>query len=76
VHLHHPLHLVSLVLLLHFVTVGPDNCFEDAAQLPPLLKLPLENLDEDLECCLWRVSFFFPWYSHVIALALIDCSCS
>jgi hypothetical protein len=36
----------------------------------------LENLDEDLECCLCRVSFILPSYFHVIVLALIDYSIS
>jgi hypothetical protein len=41
-----------------------------------LLYLPLENLDEDLECCLCRVGFVLPSYFHVIVLALIDYSIS
>jgi hypothetical protein len=36
----------------------------------------LENLDEDLECCLRRASFVLPSYFHVFVLALIDCSIS
>jgi hypothetical protein len=31
----------------------------------------LENLDEDLEHCLWQVSFALLSYSHVIVLVLI-----
>jgi hypothetical protein len=38
--------------------------------------LPLENLDEDLECCLHHVSLILPSYFHVIVPALIDCSIS
>jgi hypothetical protein len=56
--------------------VGPDRCFADATQLSPSLDLPLENLDEVLECCLRRVSFVLPSYFHVIVLTLIDCSIS
>jgi hypothetical protein len=59
-----------------FVTSGPDNYFAGAAQPPPLLNLPLENLDEDLECCLHHVSFVLPSYFHAIVLILIDCSMS
>jgi predicted RNase H-like nuclease (RuvC/YqgF family) len=56
--------------------VGPDNSFADVARLPPSLDLSLENLDEDLECCLHRVSSVLPSYFHVIVLALIDYSIS
>jgi hypothetical protein len=56
--------------------VGPDNCSVDAARHPPLVDLPLKNLDEDLECCLRHVSLVVPSYFHVIVLALIDCSIS
>jgi hypothetical protein len=56
--------------------VGPDNCFADATLIPPSQDLPLENLDEDLECCMHHVSFVSPLYFHVIVLTLIDCSIS
>jgi hypothetical protein len=42
------------------LTVGPDDfLFADPARLVPLPDLPLENLDEDLEYYLRRVSFVF-----------------
>jgi hypothetical protein len=56
--------------------VGLFNCVADAARPPPSLDLPWENLDEDLECCMCRVSFVLPLYFHVIVLTLIDCSIS
>jgi hypothetical protein len=56
------------VLLLHVVTMDPDNCFTDAVEAPPLA-----DLDDELECCLRRVSFCLPSYFHVIVVALIGC---
>jgi hypothetical protein len=41
-----------------------------------LLDLPLENVDEDLECRLHHVSLVLASYFHVIVFALIDCSIS
>jgi hypothetical protein len=60
----------------HFVIVGPDNYFTSAAQPPLSLDFPLEDLDEDLESCLCRVSFVLPSYFHAIVLVLTDCSIS
>jgi hypothetical protein len=57
-----------------FVTAAPDNCFTGAAWPPPSLDFPLEDLDEDLESCLCRISFVLPSYFHAIVLVLIDCS--
>jgi hypothetical protein len=59
------------VFWLHFVTMGSDGFFAGATQLLPLSDWPLENLDEDLENCLQRVSFVLPSHFHVIVLALI-----
>jgi hypothetical protein len=56
--------------------MDPDDCFADVIQPPPSFDLPLENLDEDLEHCLWQVRLVLPWYSCVIVLTLIDCSLS
>jgi hypothetical protein len=51
--------------------MGSDGFFAGATQLLPLSDWPLENLDEDLENCLQRVSFVLPSHFHVIVLALI-----
>jgi hypothetical protein len=40
----------------------------------PSLDFPLENLDEDLEYCLRRVSFVLPLHFSVVALVLINYS--
>jgi hypothetical protein len=48
------------------------TAFLDPARPAPLLDLPLENLDEDLECCLHRVNFVLPPYFYVIVLVLVD----
>jgi hypothetical protein len=46
--------------------MGLDDYFIGVARCPPL-----ENLDEELERYLRRVSFALPSYFHVIVLALI-----
>jgi uncharacterized coiled-coil protein SlyX len=46
--------------------------FADPTRRAPSLDLPLESLDEDLECCLHHVSFALPQHFYVVWLALID----
>jgi hypothetical protein len=63
-----------LCFSLAFVTTGPDNRFTGVAQPLPSLGFPLEDLDENLESCVCRISFVLPSYFHTFVLALIDCS--
>jgi hypothetical protein len=69
VHLLRHRRLVSFYVLALPCHRGPDDHFTGATRPPPL-----ENLDEDLENCLWRVSLVASSHFHVIVLALMTCS--
>jgi hypothetical protein len=63
--------LASLLLPRALITA-----FAGAARPLPSLDFSLEDLGENLESCLRRVSFVLPSYFHAFVLALINCSIS
>jgi hypothetical protein len=62
----------EICILASLCCYGPHDCFAETTRLVPLLDLLLENLDEDLEYCLRRVSFVLLSHFGIVVLILID----